>query len=560
MDDYYDLGTYSRKVSTESEEAQKWFDRGLNWLYAFNQEDAQHCFRRATEADPECAMAWWGLAYTLGPYYNWPWEKFDRTMLGPALQGSCDAARAALTRREGVSGPERALIDAMARRSPSPDAPSDFNEWREDYAGAMRAAYREWPRDIDVAVLFADAVMSRTPWKLWNLRTGEPAEGAGTLEAQAVLEEALRQMEAAGGPPHPGLLHFYIHLMEMSPHPEKALRAGDLLYGLVPDAGHLHHMPTHVDFQCGHYHNVVVRNTSALVADRKYLAREGALNMYAYSRVHNAHFKLYGAMFLGQHRTAMEAADEVVAALPEALLRIESPPMADILEGYCGMKMHGFIRFGMWQEIIDEALPADPDLYRVTTALVLYAKAVACAATGDIPAAEAHRQRFEAARERVPETRLLFNNTCRDVLAIAAEMASGEIEYRRGAFDTAFVHLREAVRREDNLPYDEPWGWMQPARHALGALLLEQGETAEAEAVYRADLGFDPSVIRARRHLENVWALHGLHEALRRQGKRDEAEMIAPRLELALARADVAIESSCYCRMETAGAAGAGCR
>ena len=558
MDDYYDLGAYSRKVSTESEEAQKWFDRGLNWLYSFNLEDAQYCFRNATEADPDCAMAWWGLSYALGPYYNWAWEKFDETALGPALQGTYDAAQAALARCENASGPERALIGAIARRCPSPERPADFNSWVEDYACAMRDAHQNWPRDLDVAVLFADAIMTRTPWKLWNLRTGEPAEGASTLEAQEALEGALRQMEGEGGTPHPGLLHFYIHLMEMSPHPEKALRAGDQLYGLVPDAGHLHHMPTHVDFQCGHYHNVVVRNSSALVADHKHVAREGALNMYAYSRIHNAHFKLYGAMFLGQHRTAMEAADEMIAALPEALLRIESPPMADILEGYRGMKMHAFIRFGMWREIIDEALPADDDLYRVTTALILYAKAVAHASTGDIPAAEAHRQRFEAARARVPGTRLLFNNTCRDVLEIASEMASGEIEYRRGSFAPAFVRLREAVRLEDNLPYDEPWGWMQPARHALGALLLEQGETAEAEAVYRADLGFDPSVIRARRHPENVWALHGLHEALRRQGKRNEAEMIAPRLELALARADVRIESSCYCRMETEGA-GAGC-
>ena len=381
MDDYYDLGAYSRKVSTESEEAQKWFDRGLNWLYSFNLEDAQYCFRNATEADPDCAMAWWGLSYALGPYYNWAWEKFDETALGPALQGTYDAAQAALARCENASGPERALIDAIARRCPSPERPADFNSWVEDYAGAMRDAYREWPRDPDVAVFFADAIMTRTPWKLWNLRTGEPMEGASTLEAQEVLEGALRQMEEKGGTPHPGLLHFYIHLMEMSPHPEKALRAGDQLYGLVPDAGHLHHMPTHVDFQCGHYHNVVVRNSSALVADHKHVAREGALNMYAYSRIHNAHFKLYGAMFLGQHRTAMEAADEMIAALPEALLRIESPPMADILEGYRGMKMHGFIRFGMWQAIIDEALPADPELYCVTSALILYAKAVACAAT-----------------------------------------------------------------------------------------------------------------------------------------------------------------------------------
>ena len=551
MDDYYDLGPYSRKVSTESEEAQRWFDRGLNWLYAFNQEGAKFCFRKATEADSDCAMAWWGLAYSRGPYYNWAWEKFDDTALGPALLGSHDAAQGALARREVASGPERSLIDAMARRSPSPERPVDFSAWIEDYACAMRSAYREWPRDLDVAVLFADAIMTRTPWKLWNLRAGEPAEGAGTLEAQAVLEGALRQMEEQGDTPHPGLLHFYIHLMEMSPHPEKALRAGDRLYGLVPGSGHLHHMPTHIDFQCGHYHNVVVRNSAALVADHEYVAREGALNMYAYSRIHNAHFKLYGAMFLGQYRAAMEAGDEMIAALPEALLRIESPPMADILEGYRGMKMHGLIRFGRWQEIVDEELPSDSDLYCVTSALILYAKTVAYAATGNIPAAEEHRQLFEAARERVAETRLLFNNTCRDILEIAAEMARGEIEYRRSNFDAAFVHLREAVKLEDNLPYDEPWGWMQPARHALGALLLEQGEVAHAEAVYREDLGFEPSVIRARRHPENVWALHGLHEALGRQGKKHEADMIAPRLALAVARADVAIESSCYCRMET---------
>ncbi len=551
MDDYYDLGSYSRKVSTRSDAAQAWFDRGLNWLYAFSQEDAEVCFRNAVDADPRCAMAWWGLAYAIGPYYNWPWEKFDATALGPALRGSHEAARTALGLRDGVSGPERALIDAMARRSPSPSRPADFQDWIEDYACAMREAYHAWPRDLDVATLFADAVMTRTPWKLWNLRTGEPAEGASTLEARAVLESALRQVEDEGMPPHPGLLHFYIHLLEMSPFPEKALRAGDQLYGLVPDAGHLHHMPTHIDFQCGHYHNVVVRNASALVADHKHVAREGALNLYAYSRIHNAHFMLYGAMFLGQSRTAMEAADEIVASLPEALLRIESPPMADILEGYLGMKVHALIRFGRWQEIIEERLPSDTELYCVTVALGLYAKAVAYAATGDIRAAEEHRVLFEAARERVPQSRLLFNNTCRDVLAIASEMVCGEIEYRRGDHASAFVHLRNAVALEDNLPYDEPWGWMQPTRHALGALLLEQDEVEQAEAVYRSDLGFDPEVIRARRHPDNVWALHGLHEALRRQGKEHEARMIAPRLDLALARADVTIESSCYCRMHT---------
>ena len=550
MHDYYDLGTYHRKVSTTSQDAQSWFDRGLNWVYAFNQEDAARCFRRALEADPGCAMAWWGLAYSLGPYYNRSWEKFDETALGPALRGSFDAAQAALARREDASGPERALIEAIARRHPAASRPADFSAWTEGYADAMRLAHRTCPRDLDVAALFAESLMSRTPWKLWDLRAGEPAAGASTREAQAVLEAGLRQAERAGNGRHPGLLHFYIHLMEMSPHPEKALRAGDALYGLMPDAGHMHHMPTHIDFQCGHYHDVVVRNSAALAADHKYVAREGPLNIYAYSRIHNAHFKLYGAMFLGQYRTAMDAADEVIAAIPEALLRIESPPMADMLEVYVGMKMHGLIRFGRWREIIEEPLPCDPELYCATTAITLYAKGVAHAAAGDVPAAQAQRQRFESACARVPETRMLFNNTCLDVLAIAAEMLNGEIAYRERSYDAAFAHLREAVALEDHLPYDEPWGWMQPARHALGALLLEQGEVAQAEAVYRADLGFDERVIRARRHPGNVWALHGLHEALRRQGKQREADMLAPRLALALARADVPIESSCYCRRE----------
>ena len=551
MDDYYDLGAYGRKVTTSSPEAQRWFDRGLNWIYAFNQEEAARCFRRASEADPDCAMAWWGVAYALGPYYNRTWEKFDEAELGKALRGGFDAAQAARARREGASPPERALIDAIARRHPSPERPADFRAWSDDYADAMREACRACPRDPDLCALFADALMCRTPWKLWDLRSGEPAEGAGTREAQAALEAGLRQREEEGEERHPGLLHFYIHLMEMSPQPEKALRAGDALYRLVPDAGHMQHMPTHVDFLCGHYHNVVARNSAALVADRKYVEREGAFGIYAYSPIHNAHFKLYGAMFLGQYRSAMEAARELADFCPEALLRIESPPMADLLEGYAGMKMHGLIRFGKWREILEEPLPRDPDLYRVTTAIVLYAKSVAGAASGDLPAADEYRRRFTAAVERVPATRLLFNNTCLDVLAIAAEMVNGEIAYRKGRHAAAFAHLRAAVEREDHLPYDEPWGWMQPARHALGALLLEQGEVAEAEAVYRADLGFDPGVIRARRHPENVWALHGLHEALRRQGKHGEADLIDPRLVLALARADLPVESSCYCRLHT---------
>jgi tetratricopeptide (TPR) repeat protein len=311
-------------------------------------------------------------------------------------------------------------------------------------------------------------------------------------------------------------------------------------------------MPTHIDVLCGQYQDVVVSNSRAIVADRKYLAREGPLNFYSTYRVHDYHFKLYGAMFLGQYKPAMEAANELAQTLPEDLLRVESPPMADWVEGYVGMKMHALIRFGRWREIIDEPLPRDPQLYCMTTALARYAKAVAHAASGNVAAAEVERERFREAVARVPESRRIFNNTCRDILTIAAAMLEGEIDYRRGRHDAAFAHLRKAVELDDHLPYDEPWGWMQPARHALGALLLEQGRLAEAEEVYRADLGLDATLSRPSQHPENVWSLHGFHECLRRQGKRTEAAIIEPRLRLSIARADVPIESSCYCRLHTA--------
>ena len=548
MDDYYDTGAYSRKITTASPEAQTWFDRGLVWAYGFNFEEASRCFYRATEADPDCAVAWWGVAYAAGPVYNRQWNKFDDVELPRILDETYQAAQRALALRGQATAVERGLIDAIAQRHPSNEPPADFVTWTDNYADAMGDAYRAHPDDSDVASLYAEALMSRTPWKLWDLTTGQPSPGASTLEARVVLERAIAEAEA----PHAGLLHLYIHLMEMSPTPEAALRAGDELRTLVPDSGHLFHMPTHIDFQCGHYHNVVFRNSEAIAADRKFYEREGPLNLYSYSRIHNIHFKLYGAMFLGQYGAAMDAVREFEASVPEALIRMESPPMADMLEGYYGLKYHALIRFGRWQEIIDEALPSDPSLYLVTTAISHYAKTVAHAALGHVEAAEREKDLFDAAMSRVPESRTLFNNTCRDILGVASQMLRGEVEYRKGHHDIAFDHLREAVKLEDDLPYDEPWGWMQPARHALGALMLEQGRVAEAEAVYRADLGFDKSVIRARRHPDNVWSLHGLHECLRRQGKQAELEMIEPSLHLAVARADVPIKSSCFCRLQHA--------
>jgi tetratricopeptide (TPR) repeat protein len=311
-------------------------------------------------------------------------------------------------------------------------------------------------------------------------------------------------------------------------------------------------MPTHIDVLCGQYHDVVTRNSAAIAADRRFLERAGPMNFYSAYRCHNYHFKVYGAMSLGQYAPAMETAEEMVRTLPAELLRTGSPPMADWLEGFVPIKQHVLIRFGKWKEILEQPLPEDQDLYCVTTAMMRYARTVALASTGEVDAAGAEREAFIAARERVPGTRMLFNNTCLDILAVAEAMMTGELEYRRGNHEEAFAQLRRAVELDDGLPYDEPWGWMQPTRHALGALLMEQGRFDEAEATYRADLGLDGTLRRACQHPDNVWSLHGLYECLARRGETVEAPLIKQRLDLALARTDVPVKASCFCRLERA--------
>jgi tetratricopeptide (TPR) repeat protein len=546
MAEYFDLGGYGRPVTTSSPEAQRWFSNGLVWAYAFNHEEAVRCFERAIAHDPRCAMAHWGVAYAIGPNYNKAWDAFDPVDLARSLERGHAATRQAIACLGGATGTEASLVRALAARFPSATPPVADREWNEAYATAMREAYAAHPGDLDVAALFADALLNVSPWQLWDLPSGSPAPGAHTNEAADVLERSLAQ---PGGRSHPGLLHFYIHLMEMSPQPERALRASDWLRGLVPDAGHLQHMPTHIDAACGDYRSVVASNSAAIAVDERFVAAEGAMNFYTLYRAHNYHFKIYGAMFQGQAGVALEAADQLAAALPEELLRVEVPPMADWLEGFVPMKLHALVRFGRWQEIIGTPLPADQDLYLVTTAMTHYAKGVAFAATGQLGAAAGQRRLLAAAMGRVPESRTVFNNTCLDILAVAAAMLDGELDYRAGNYDAAFAHLRRAIELDDGLPYDEPWGWMQPVRHAYGALLLEQGRVAEAEAAYRADLGLDDTLPRASQHPGNVWSLHGYHECLVRLNKTEQARIIRQQLDLAAAQADVPITASCACRL-----------
>ncbi|MFP4274913.1 MAG: tetratricopeptide repeat protein [Paracoccaceae bacterium] len=553
MDDYpYDLGSYSRPVTTDSPAAQLWFDRGLAWLYGFNHEEAIACFGRALEHDPGCAMAHWGIAYAAGPNYNMPWAVFDAEGKARALARAFDAAERARDAADRATPPEAALIDALAARYPQRDPIEDQSTWDDAFADAMRATHAAHPADPEIAAIFADALMNRTPWKMWDLRRGTPAEGADTEEAMAVLETALAR---PGGMDHPGLTHLHVHLMEMSPHPERAYRSADRLRRMLPDAGHLVHMPTHIDMLCGQYHDVVHWNERAVEADLKYFAREGAMNIYTGYRQHDYHFVIYGALFLGRIEPALRAVRGMAETTPEELLRLDSPPMADYFESYLAMEPHVLIRFGRWDDILALPFPADPALYCTQEITLLYARGVALAALGRVPEAEKEEARFLDRLAAYPDTRLLHNNRVVDLMAIAREMLRGEILYRQGAHEAAFDRLRAAVAAEDALPYDEPWGWMQPSRHALGALLMEQGRIAEAEAVYRADLGLGEALPRAQVHPDNVWSLRGLHDCLTaRTAPEAEIAPIRQKLEIALARADPGLAASCFCA-RAAGAA-----
>ncbi len=551
MDYNFDLGTHTRAVTTASPQAQLWFNRGLNWCISFNHEEGVSCFKKALEHDPACAMAWWGIAYGAGPFYNMPWCDFSAAEAITCTRLCYDAISKAKALATKVTPAERAIIDALAERfqADHPVTQAEFDRWDDAYADAMRSVYQAWPDDLDVAALFAEAMMTRTPWRLWNVKTNQPAQGADTLESLEVLEKAIALADARGATQHPAILHLHIHVLEMSATPERALASADILGTLCPDAGHLNHMPGHTYVLCGLYEKARIASVNAIRADRMYLDYAGPYNFYTTARCHDLHLMMYTCMFSGRFEPAMAAAEEMCATLSRDVLDVKGKPYLTMtMEGYYSMKMHVLIRFGKWRRIIDTPMPESPALYCASTTMHHYAKGVAHAALGQFEEAQVQREMFHAALARIPEGRKFFNNAARDIFAIAEKMLDGELQYHLGNHDIAFEHLRECVRRDDNLAYSEPWAWMHPPRHALGALLLEQGHCKEAQAVYRNDLGLNDTLQRCARHPDNVWYLHGLAECLRRRGADEELAAIAPKLKAAMALTDTPVTSSCCCR------------
>jgi tetratricopeptide (TPR) repeat protein len=513
-----DLAVYGRPVTTSSSEAQRWFDQGLVLYFGFNHEAAIASFQKAAALDPACAMAYWGQAISAGPNINNP------HMDEAASKAAYEASRRALELAKNASPAEQALIHAVAARYAWP-VPEDRRSLDVAYADEMRKAAGKFPDDLDVCVLFADAAMVLRPWDLWS-PSGEPRPE--TPEIMATIEKVLNR-----APDHPMACHLYIHTMEASPTPEKALPYADRLRTRVPGAGHLVHMPSHIDIRLGHYHDAMVANQKAIEVDRSWAAQGGFYTLY---RAHNYHFLAYSAMFDGQKTVAMKAAREMVEQVPLDVVRA----FPDFLDGFIAVPTHVMVRFGMWPELLAEPKPADDLL--VTTAFWHYGRTVALAALGRVDEAATEFAALKKAFDAVPESRQIGNNSARKVLEVGLPMAEGELEYRRGRHDRAFELLREAVARDVALKYDEPWGWMMPVAHSLGALLLEQGRLDDAEAVYRADL---------RLHPANGWALHGLAECLARRGRDADAAAVQAQFAESWKRADIQIKSSCYCRKDS---------
>lgn len=515
---YYDIGDFHRQVTTKSEQAQIWFDRGLAMCHAFNHEEAVRCFEQAIKADPSMAMAYWGIAYAWGPNIN-------NMEIEPEQIAQADSV-IDLAKRNSANATslEKKLINALGTRYAVP-VPEDRDPLNRAYVNAMKKVYDSHKDDPLVATLYAESLINLRPWNNWT-PDGKPAEE--TPEILAVLEQGMSQY-----PEYPGLSHFYIHAIEASPTPEKGLPAANNLRDVMPGAGHLVHMPSHIDVLVGNYHDVIKANQHAIEADKLFLEREGAHNFYTFYRIHNYHFLVYGAMFDGQSELALTTARMIREQVPEDLLHA----WTDYFDAFMPTPLHVLVRFGRWEDILNE--PEPDEFLPVTRSIWHYARAIAYATTNRVEEAEREQVAFQKTFAMVPETSILFNNKSIDILGIAQSMMAGEIDYRKGEYETAFKHLREAVRLDDGLNYDEPWGWMQPARHALGALLLEQERIEEAEAVYRKDL---------ERHPNNVWALQGLGECLDKLGKTDEATAIRAKFELACERADIKVNRSCYCK------------
>ena len=491
------LGDMHHPVSTKNPEAQKFFDQGLRFIYAFNHDEALRSFKQAATLDPHMAMAYWGIAEAVGPNYN-----------DPASDDRFREAHEAIQKAVGLEGgsppSERAYIDAMAKRFPA-DSRTDRKKAAEEYRDAMREVVKQFPDDLDAATLFAESGMNLHPWGLWH---PEGTAEAGTEEIVATLESVLRR-----DPDHMGAIHYYIHAVEASPSPERALAGANKLAALAPGAGHLVHMPAHVYIRTGDYESAVKTNQKAAAVDRDYIKASGAQGIYPmmyYS--HNLHFIAMCAAMNGNYTEAKRNAELLAAHVGPGVK--EMPP----LEGFMTIPIAVEVRFHRWDDILKSKAP-DPSMH-TTTVFWHFARGMAFAGTGKISEAQAEYMIVSEAEEKTPPDVVFampVNNKAKDIMKIAANVLSAKIATAKKDYDGAIGSLREAVTIQDALKYDEPPDWFFPVRESLGGNLLASGKAEDAEKIFREDL---------RRNPRNPRSLFGLREALKAQKKDYDAHFV----------------------------------
>ncbi len=508
------LGTLSHAVTTDSEQAQGFFDQGLRLTYAFNHAEALRAFQEAARLDPDCAMAYWGQALALGPNINQP-------LSSEANENALKAIQKAMELRSGCSESERAYIEALAPRF-STDPEADRAELDAAYARAMGGVSARFPDDDDAATLHAASRMETQPWAYW-MPDGSP-KPATTLALEA-LEAVLDR-----SPDHPGAIHYYIHLVEASPNPDRAVPHAERLASLMPGAGHIVHMPSHIYIRVGRYDDASDSNVKAVAADERYLTQCHAQGLYPNEYYpHNMHFLWAASTMEGRSDLAIRSAGDVTgkSCCVGSMLSAEDLASTALL---------ALVRFGRWEDVLNQPRPADEAHYAL--ALWHHARALAFAAKGQLTEADSELALLEAIAADEERGAMMINfSPASEVLVIATRIVRAEIAAGRGDHAAAIGLLREAVGFQDRLAYMEPPTWHYPVRQSLGAVLLEAGRPAEAEAVYRVDL---------REWRENGWSLFGLLQSLRAQGRSEEAREVERRFQDAWQHADVVLTSSVF--------------
>jgi tetratricopeptide (TPR) repeat protein len=515
------LGPYSRKITTESAKAQRYFNQGLGFYHGFNHGAAIRSFAEAARIDPKCAMAHWGIALANGPHINFP------MVPPPAAETAWKELQLAQQNAAKASPVEQALIEALSHRYAHPQ-PEDRKPLDEAYAAAMREVWKQYPNDPDVGAFFAEAMMDLRPWDQWTL-DGQP--NPGTDEILATLDAVLKL-----NPDHPFANHLYIHAVEASRNPERADAAADRLRNLQPGLAHNVHMPSHIDIRRGRWQQAIDTNLKAVAADKRFRTiagpPTGLLPVYA---AHNHHMLAYGALMTGQREIAMKHVRALVTEMPAKWVK-ENAAFAD---GFFAVPLEVLVRFGRWDEIL-----AEPDKYPPGMPFVRAfhhaARATAYAAKGDTVKARKEQTLFVEGAKVVPKETQLGNNSAAAIISLTTHMLEGEILVAEKNLDAGIAELQTAMKEQDALKYDEPPAWMIPIRHSLGAVLMKMRRFAEAEQIYRDDLARLP---------DNGWSLYGLAESLRSQNKNeDEVAALTAKFQKTWARSDTKITTSCLCQ------------